>query len=478
VKLLLINPPSENEIVGNNPEIIESERGYSPPLGLLYIAAYLRKNSSHEIAVIDAPAERMSYSQLEKQIASFAPDVAGITAMTFTIRDVLKTAAIVKKLNKNIKCVLGGPHVFIYPDETIRLPQIDFLILGEGEYVFKEFLDALENGGDLSKVPSLVYKKSNGEVLKTPLAPMIEDLDALPHPDRTMTPIERYSSLIFSRTPVTTVFTSRGCPYGCKFCLRPHLGKKFRFRSAENVVSELEECVKMGIRDFLFYDDTFTVIKKRVSDICDLIINKKLDIRWDCRARVDTVNEEILVKMKEAGCIGLHYGIESGSLRVLENINKGITPQQARDVCALTRKTGMKVLTYFMIGLPGETMADMEETFRLMKRVKADYAHVTIFTPFPGTELYRDGLASGIIKKDCWREFAENPEDDFVPPHWGEYFTREELQELLVKAYQGFYLRPARIASILFNIRTPGEFFRKARAGLKVMFMKKDRSAA
>jgi len=473
VKLLLINPPSENELLGNNPRIIESERGFNPPLGLLYIAAYLRKNSSHEIAVIDAPSEHLSYSLLEKRIAAFAPDVVGITAMTFTMRDVLKTAGIVKKLNDGTKCVLGGPHVFIYPDETINLPQVDFLILGEGEIVFKEFLDVYETKGDLSKVPSLVYKNNSGETVKTPLAPMIEDLDALPHPARDLTPFERYSSLIFSRTPVTTVFTSRGCPYGCKFCLRPHLGKKFRCRSAENVIGELEECVRMGIRDFLIYDDTFTVIKKRVADICDLIIKKKLDIRWDCRARVDTVDEEILVKMKKAGCIGIHYGIESGSLKVLKNINKGITPEQARDVCALTRKIGLKVLTYFMIGLPGETMADMEETFSMMKSIRADYAHLTIFTPFPGTELYRFGMESGIIKKDHWKKFAENPEDDFVPPHWGENFTREDLHELLVRAYQGFYLRPGNITRILFNIRTPGEFFRKARAGLKVMFMKK-----
>ncbi|PKN00395.1 MAG: hypothetical protein CVU78_01215 [Elusimicrobia bacterium HGW-Elusimicrobia-2] len=473
MKLLLINPPSENELLGNNPQIIESERGFNPPLGLLYIAAYLRENSSHDIAVIDAPAEQLSYSLLEKRIAAFAPDVVGITAMTFTMRDVLKTAGIVKKLNNDTKCVLGGPHVFIYPDETINLPQIDFLILGEGEIVFKEFLDTIENGGDLSKVPSLVYKNNSGETVKTPIAPMIEDLDALPHPARDLTPFERYSSLIFSRTPVTTVFTSRGCPYGCKFCLRPHLGKKFRCRSAENVIGELKECVQMGIRDFLIYDDTFTVIKKRVSDICELIIKEKMDIRWDCRARVDTVNEELLVKMKEAGCIGVHYGIESGSLKVLKNINKGIAPEQARDVCALTRKIGLKVLTYFMIGLPGETMADMEETFSMMRRVKADYAHLTIFTPFPGTELYRSGLESGIIKKDHWKKFAENPDEVFVPPHWGENFTREQLQELLVRAYQGFYLRPGNIARILFNIRTPGEFFRKARAGLKVMFMKK-----
>ncbi|MEE9613353.1 MAG: radical SAM protein, partial [Thermodesulfobacteriota bacterium] len=250
-----------------------------------------------------------------------------------------------------------------------------------------------------------------------------------------------------------------------------HLGKTFRARSPENVVDELEECARMGIHDFLFYDDTFTVNRQRVVAICDGIVRRKLDIGWDIRARVDTVTEEMLRALKAAGCRGIHYGVEAGTEKILEVLNKNIGIGRVKEVFELTRKYDIPILAYFMIGNPTETEEDIHETFEVMKSLNPDYVHMTILTPFPATRIYYDGLKSGVIKKDYWREFAEEPTPEFVPPHWGEIFTREELGELLVKGYRDFYLRPSYILKRITKVRSFGELKKKAAAGLKVFGM-------
>lgn len=470
MKVLLINPPRANEIIGNNPVIIEEERGFNPPLGLLYLAAYLEAHSDHDIKVIDSQVERLTYDQLAERVKTQAPDVVGLTTMTLTLLDVMKTAETVKRVSPSTKVVLGGPHVHLYPDESIRLKNADFLVLGEGEEAFKDLLDSIDDKDRLSRVTGLVFEH-NGQIVNTGIRPAIEDLDALPFPARHMVPYKKYSSLLAKGDCVTTMFTSRGCPFKCTFCDRPHLGNRFRSRSPGNVVDELEECVQMGIVEFLIYDDTFTVNRARVMGICDEITRRRLDIGFDIRARVDTVDDAMLAKLKEAGCQGIHYGVEAGTEKILKVLNKGIHISQVDEVFRMTRKHKIPVLAYFMIGSPTETRDDIETTFRVMRRLKPDYVHVTVLTPFPGTQIYKMGLESGVIKRDYWREFAANPTPEFEPPHWGEYFTREELNDFLVKGYKQFYLRPGYIVRRLLKLWSLGELKRKAKAGLKVLGM-------
>jgi len=471
MKILLINVPRNNEIVGNNPSIIEEERGFNPPLGLLYLAGYLEKHSNHNVVVLDSQVDGLDYDALKSKIGRINPDVVGLTAMTLTLIDVIKTAKLVKDINKNIRVVLGGPHTYLFPEETISLEGVDYLVLGEGEETFKELLDNLGNKAALRKIKGLVFK-DNGSIVNTGSSPLIENLDELPFPARHLTPYKKYSSLLAKRNPVTTIFTSRGCPFRCSFCARPHLGKKCRVQSAERVVDELEKCTKMGIYEFLFYDDTFMVNRQRVIDICKEIVRRKLDIGWDIRTRVDTVDEEMLKHLKMAGCRGIHYGVEAGTEKILKVLNKDITLGRVKEAFDLTRKHKISILAYFMIGNPSETKEDIYETFRVAKGLNPDYLHMTILTPFPGTEIYLDGLKNGNIKRDYWRGFAKNPASGFISPHWDEIFTREELNDLLVKGYKNFYMRPLYILKEVMSVGSFDEFRRKVSAGLKVALMK------
>ncbi len=475
MKVLLINPPRWNELVGKNPSIIERHRGFNPPLGLLYLAASLEKNSRLEVEVLDAQPRQLTYAQLESVLARKSFDVVGISAMSFTLLDAFKTAQLAKSVRPGARSIIGGTHVHLFPEETIGLDGIDYALMGEAEYSLAELLDGWARGAmNGEEISGLVYKRPDGRAVKNEIKPVLE-LDDIAFPRRDSLNIRHYSSLLSRGSLCTTIISSRGCPFKCAFCDRPlsPVTSHFRARSARNVVDEIQECVDLGIHDFLFYDDTFTVSRKRVLAICEEILRRRLDIRWDIRTRVDLVDEEMLRLLKKAGCLAIHYGVEAGNDRILKVIRKGFTISKVKEVFRLTRKLGIETLAYFMIGLPSEEAEDVQDTFDLAKELRPDYAHFTIFSPYPGTELYHLGLEKGIIKTDIWRDFARNPREGFKIPVWEESFTREELYGMIVRFYKRFYLKPRYVLSRLRKIRSAGELTRKARAGLSVLGMKK-----
>lgn len=465
MRILLINPPLENSLPTEVPTLVNEERGYNPPLGLMYIASYANEYSDHEIMIMDSQVEGLSLNKIKERIREYDPDVVGMTAMSFTLIDCLKVADASKDINKNVKIVLGGPHPNLYPNETINLKNIDFLVLGEGEI---NFLDLMNNIKNPKKVRGIVYKEGNRTVITGP-PKFIDDLDKIPFPDRTMTPFKKYTSLLAKDKYMTTMITSRGCPYKCLFCDRPHLGKKFRARSAKNVVQEMKECLNLGIKEFLIYDDTFTIDRQRVVDICNLIIKGGLKVRWDIRARVNTVDFPLLKLLKKAGCDRIHYGVEAGNDEILRILRKGVTKKQVRETFKLTKKANIQTLAYFMIGSPRETKKTIIESIEFAKELDPDYVHFTITTPFPGTDLYFLGLKEGIIKGDVWKEFAKNPKRDFVPPLWEENLDRKELTTLLRRAYKDFYIRPKYILKRLTKLRSIDELKKTAKAGIKVL---------
>jgi len=468
MKILLISPPIENTIASVMPKKLEEGLDFLPPLGLMYIAAYLEKETSHQIEILDCPVERMGHNQLKEEIKKRNPDVIGMTAMTFTLIDVIKVAKNAKQVNPKIKVILGGPHVIIFPEETIKMSEIDFLVLGEGEAAIKPLLENIDNFDNLKKIRGLVFKQGNN-IVNTGRVDLIENLDSLPFPSRHLTHYQKYFSVISSKIPVTTMFTSRGCPYKCLFCDRPQLGKNFRARSAKNVVDEMEECEKNGIKEIFMYDDTFGVDRRRVLDICSEIIKRNINIAWDIRTRVNTVDEEILKALKEAGCQRIHYGVEAGTQKILNILRKGITLEQAEKAFQMTKEAGIQTAAYFMIGSPTETREDILETIKFIKKLNPDYIHVSITTPFPATDLYILALKEKVITNDVWREFAKNPRHDFVPPLWKKELTRLELFFLLKKTYRSFYWRPRYVIKTLKNIKSLGELLRKASAGIRLL---------
>ena len=473
MKILLINPPAENEILSCNPEIIKSERGYDPPLGLLYLAGYIKKYSNHELKIIDAQVEKMDYHQLEEEIQKFNPNIVGITAMTFTLLDVLKSAEIAKKCYPKSKIVIGGPHVQIYPEETINLKNIDYIVLGEGEKIFLELIENINNPEKLKSIKGLVFKENN-RIINTGRPDYFNNLDEIPFPPREFLSYKKYSSLLAKEKVITTMFTSRGCPFACNFCDRPAMGKNFRARSAESVVNEMEECLKLDIKEIFIYDDTFTVDRQRVINICNEIIKRNLKFTWDIRARVNTVDEELLSSLKKAGCIRIHFGVEAGTEKILKVLNKNISLEQALIAFKLSRKIGIQTLAYFMIGSPTETEEDVLQTIKFMNKLDPDFVQITLLTPFPGTKIYQWALDQKVFETDYWREFAINPVSGFKTRYWTKELSQKELERLLIVAYKKFYLRPSYIIKRIKALTSLAEFYKKAKAGLRVLTMKKN----
>jgi anaerobic magnesium-protoporphyrin IX monomethyl ester cyclase len=465
MNVILISPPHKNTISTTIPDKINKERGLEPPLGLLYVASRLKQNRKHVVTIIDSDAEGLDYSSLEQRISRSKPDIVGIQVLTFTLLDALQTASVVKNISKSISVVFGGPHVTIYPTESLMYKDVDYIVRGEGEISFNKMLDGIESGASLSAIDGIGFKK-NGNLTITKEPVFIDDLNSMPFPDRTLLPYKKYYSLLSRNFPITTMMTSRGCPYNCIFCKR--MGKKFRAISAQKVVEEIEHCLNIGIKEIFFYDDTFTIDNKRVFEICDLINKKGLKFYWNARARVDTVDYDLLLAMKRAGCKRISFGVESGNPAVLKNLKKGITLKQAMTVFGFARNIRIETLADFMIGSPGETRQHIMETIRFARKLKTDYAQFSLTVPYPGTALYEEALANGIIKSDVWREFARNPRSDFTSPLWTEYLSRFELIDLLGVAYRKFYLSPKFIIREVFNIRSSKEFFTKVKAVLKL----------
>jgi len=477
MKILLIQPPSTKVLDTSLPEILIEKEDPMPPLGLMYLASYLEKNTNHDVKILDCRIENINYEELKEKIMK--PDIVGITTMTFTILDVIKTIKIIKEIDSKIKIVLGGPHVHIYPEETIKIRGVDYCVLGEGEAPFKDLLDninpvrdRISNGvNDIEKLYNIkgIVFKDKDKIVNTGVREIIQDLDSLPFPARHLIPNKKYGSVLAKRFPITTMFTSRGCPYKCLFCDRPHLGKNFRYRSAKNVADEMQECEKMGIEEIFIYDDTFGADRQRVLDICDEIIKREIKMAWDIRTRVNTVDKEILGALKRAGCQRIHYGVEAGTQKILDVLRKGITLEMVEKAFKLTKKAGIEALAYFMIGSPTETKKDIFQTIKFMKKIDPDYAHITISTPYPATDLYKMGLEQKVLPYDYWKEFAENPVSDFKPCLWEKELPKKELFSLLRKAYRSFYFRPLYIFKKTLQVKSRRELLTKAKTAFNML---------
>jgi anaerobic magnesium-protoporphyrin IX monomethyl ester cyclase len=471
MKVLLINPPAKSLVRTFAPDCITEEMGFYPPMGLIYVASHALEafGSRFQIEILDAQVERMDGRAIEKHLEKKKPDVVGITCMTFLVLDVLEIARIVKNISPGTFVVVGGVHPTIYPEELASQPEIDAVVIGEGERIFSELLEALSERKSLSGIKGVGYKQ-DGRVIIEPQTEFIRDLDNLPIPDRELLPYKKYYNLLGTGKEIMTgLLTSRGCPHKCIFCTSKD-GRVCRMRSPENVVKEIEICVTKGITDFNVIDDTYTISRKRVISIADLILKKGLKITMDVNARVDQVDQEMLDRIAQAGCNRIRFGVESGNAEVLRRLRKGITLDQVREAFKMAKDAGMVTFAYFMVGSPGESIEEVKQSIRLAKEINPDFVQFLITTPFPASELYRMGLDNGVLKNDYWREFSAHPHKGFVPQWWTEKFSPHELAKWQKKAHLEFYYRPKYIWSQLRKVKSLKELKRKAQAGIRIFF--------
>ncbi len=451
MRILLIQPP---------PRKLVSEDIVVPPLGIAYLAAVLEKEG-HKVSIIDAFAEGLDLRSLEARIKKATPDLVGITGMTPVIDNAFRTARICGRYAKYV--VIGGPHVSVVGKRIFEQgPDIDYAIQGEGEISFPSLLNAIERNKDIKNVPGLITRD-----FENPPAQFIDNLDSLPFPARHLLPNERYK-YILAEGRVTTMFTSRGCPYHCIFCDKAVFGSKWRGRSASNVLDEVEYVVKdFSINSIIFYDDLFTLKKERVKEICQGILERGLEIEWKCEGRVNIVDEESLGLMKKAGCSMIAYGVESGNQKGLDYLNKGTNVGQIRKAFELTRNAGIKPMAYFILGIPVETYEDELGTIEFAKEIRPAYAQFSILSPTPGTRLYDNAIEMG-----WYREVdAQNPMDKDIkrPAIINENWDEDKLNKILREAHRRFYLSPWYIWERLKEIRSLREFIKNVRAGLRLM---------
>lgn len=469
MKILLIYPPSRHIITTTLPESINRARGFNPPLGLCYLAAVIQEKTEHEVAILDTQVEELDDKDIELRIANYAPDFVGIQTMTMTLIDVIKTVQIARRVAPLAKVALGGPHVSIYPEQSAKLDGVDFAVVGEGEETIIELIKNLVHPERLQKISGLAFK-TNGKTFVTPQQTKIGNLDSLPLPARELTPYRKYWSILSKQAPLTTMISSRGCPFNCIFCER--FSRTYRALSPRRVLEEIQSCVDLGIQYIFFYDDLFTLQKSRVLELCDLINSSGLKVRWEARSRVDTVSREILVAMKRAGCKRISFGVESGSPKVLKALRKDISLEKTKQIFCWCHEIGLNTLADFMIGSPSETLEDIEMSVALIKLIKPTYVQFSVTVPYPGTDLYRTALERGIIKNDVWADFARNPQP-FEPPLWEENFTRQELLNLLKKCYRQFYLSPGFILKDLLRTQSLKVFRGKVQATFSLLTNKK-----
>jgi len=469
MKILLINPPLENMIKNAPTAIIKGRDIGYPNLGLMYIASFLEKNSDNEVKIIDMQIEGLDYNGLEKKLVDEKPDIVGVPATSFTLLDALITCGITKKIDKEVITILGGRHGSIYPKETANLENVDFVVVGEGEYTCLELIEKIEKNKDLDKIKGIAFRK-NDKTIFTGHRGWIKDLDKLPFPARHLTPYKKYKYALAKNKIFTTMMTSRGCPYNCSFCDRSQ-GNIFRARSPKNVVDEIEDCVNLEIKEIFIHDDTFTINKKRVIDICNDIIERKLDVDLTVRTRVNLVDEDIIKKLKRAGCERIQYGIESGNQKILNILRKGITLDQIRRAVKLAKKYDLDTLGDFMIGSPEETKKEILDTVNFAIELDLDYVLFNATTPYPRTDLYRMGIEIGLFN-DFWLDFAKNPRKEFKLSFWNEKLSNEDLDHMIKYAYKRFYKRPFYILKRTIKITSISELIEKIRIGLGIFGMR------
>jgi len=489
VDVLLVNPPSPDGGVWIRTQHRVGRRSREemvwPQCSLAQLAAMLHPD--YTVAVIDAIAERMSWAEFEAMLRRRAPRYYLTHATAPTLTNDMLGVMLAKSMGA--KTIAFGTHVTPMPHETMRdFPALDFVLRGEPELTLRELIDRLENRQarcpewmvglyrdtdpgwqtaagtapgqteDLSGIKGLVWRDKDA-VCRNADRPFIPDLDRLPVPMYELLPLRKYVMPLM-KGPFCFVLTSRGCPAGCRFCIK-HVsyGSSVRLLSPERVLQELRILYGLGIRNIHMYADLFTVNREQVVRICEMILREGMKIRWTCNSRVDYVDEEMLRLMGRAGCWMISWGIESGNETILKKAAKGADPKKAHQALSWARKAGIKNWGYFIIGLAGETVQTIRETIDLAKSLPLEIALFHVAAPYPGTPFFFEVIEKGWFRQGTrWEEVDMDKETVLQY----ENLSPEELAYWQRRAFREWALRPGPAITYLKMLLSDYRTFRQA----------------
>ncbi len=451
-KVLMVIPP--------DPEVKDVKQTGSkwPRVGLAYIASYLRENGVW-VEVLDCRAEDATSKEIEDRITQFEPDVLAVSSFTEEIIESSMICNIAKRVDSSILTVVGGPHASAIPERTLEeFKHIDVAVYGEGEETMLKIVEN-ESSMDLYQVQGIVHR-NNGQIIRNEPRKLIDDIDLLPYPAWDLFPLSKYrgitSTNIREKKGVVLelpILSARGCPYNCNFCYRPY-GRAVRFRDPTKVVDEIEYAVNQyGATQFLFVEGTFGMDKQKSLAMCNQIIGRGLHekIKWIAETRADVVSEELLSMMKQAGCVLVGFGVESGNTQILKKSGKGITHSQVRESISLIKKIGIPFECYFIMGHPNETKSTIQESLDFVKALDPDLFNAGIMIPYPGTKIWdmaRKGEGNYRLLTENWSEYSKQRGGPLELNN----ISLNELRKIQSRAYLQYYLRPKKLSYLLRSI--------------------------
>ncbi len=462
-KIVLVDPPYSFWSAEKN--YLRPFIGNLPSLGLLSLAAVLRERG-YEVIIVESASLGLSLAPTLENILRENPSYLGLSCTTASVENAATIARAVKERNPEILTFVGGPHITALPEETFcRYPDFDYGVVGEGEMAFLDLLEVVGENGKIKSVESAVFREGE-KVLVNPRRSFIDPLDRLPFPAYDLLPLfpARYRPpfLNYLKGPSASLSSSRGCPQACTFCDRSVFGARYRYFSEDYIFELISHlCRKYSIQHLVFADDQFAASKARLIRLCEKMAAGNLKIRWNCDVRVDSVDPELLKLMKRAGCWMISFGIESGSQKMLDDLHKGFDLEQAERAVRWTKEAGLRAKGLFMIGYPGETEETLHQTLSLLLRLPLDEMNLSILTPYPGTEIYRQAKSSDEFLEDWSRMNAMNCL--LLPPALSSAGAVEKEYASIIRE---FYMRPGITFSYLgLLIRSPENGARLA-AGL------------
>lgn len=429
----------------------------APAIGLARLAAVLRI-AGHDVSAIDAYALRLSIEQTIKRLVRLKPDVACIGVLTPSAPYVEQLIRAIRQSLPEVTIVLGNVHASVFAEDYVDQGLADYVVHGEAEHIIAPLMDALAGGKDPGEINGITYLEDD-EPRSTGKAEPINDLDSLPRPAWDLFPYKKYGMLPFvtMAKPALMVEGSRGCPYGCDFCALRHMGRKYRMRSAQSIVDEIEWLQRsFGARQIAFADAIFPLTEKQGLEFCDRMQSSPTagQLIWSTETRTDLLTRDLVRAMKDAGCRRIMFGIESGAQQTLNNVNKKLDVNAAEKAIEYCREAGLQTVGFFILGLPGETEQAAQQTIDLALSLPLDFAKFNITVPYPGSALFNRAVEKGQLRHRRWEDYScyvEQPESLSLLLA---DMPAETLIRLQRESIRKFYLRPSMIARHLFLVRT------------------------